>query len=401
MKTMRPLVAIVGGEDVDLRLDLMSRLRDSYDLVAVGSNPALGARFEAAGFRYYLYPLARGWSFLSDVRSLRLLRRLFREIRPDVVHAFATKPTVWARIAADLEHVPVIVGTIPGLGNLYTLNDVGTRAGRAVYEVLQRSACRRSDLTVFQNQADRERFTRDRICAPDKADIVAGSGVRTDVFDRERVSGQAIATFREDVGAGPDSVVVTMIARVTRSKGALDFADAAELCAEDDHIRFVLVGPNDRQSLDRLGDSEIESVQRAVTWLGRREDIPAILAGSEVFVLPSYYREGIPRVLLEAASMGLPLVAVDGPGAREVVSHGANGFLVPPRDPQALAAAVRSVAADPFLRQRLGMESRRVALDSFDIGVVAQATHEQYGRLLESAAVRIETSKGDGGYERV
>jgi glycosyltransferase involved in cell wall biosynthesis len=301
------------------------------------------------------------------------------------VHAFATKPSVWGRLAAYKEGVPVIVGTVPGLGNLYTLNDARTRAGRRVYEWLQRKACSRSDLTVFQNQDDYHRFTGSGICPPEKAEIVLGSGVRTAELDRERMPSSVREGFRAEIEADEDAVVVTMISRITKSKGVLDFAAAAGLCDPESRIRFVLVGPDDRHSLDRLDERELAGIRETLTWLGPRSDVPAILAGSDVCVLPSYYREGIPRVLLEAASMALPLVAADGPGAREVVIPHRNGLLVPAKDPRALASAIGFIAADPNLRRNFASESRRMAVDKFDIRVVARATRTQYERLLAEA----------------
>ena len=381
----RPRVLVIGGVDVHLRLDLMDQLSATFEMIAAGSDPDLAGPFESRGFEYHWYPLSRGWSPIADVRSLRSLRRILARTQPDVAHAFATKPSVWGRIAAYKERVPVIVGTVPGLGNLYTLDDARTRAGRRVYEWLQRRACRRSDLTVFQNQDDYGRFTGSGICPPEKAEVVLGSGVRTAELDRERMPSAVREGFRAEIGAGEGEVVVTMISRITKSKGVLDFAAAAGLCGPDLRTRFVLVGPDDRHSLDRLDEGELAGVRRTVTWLGPRPDVPAILAGSDICVLPSYYREGIPRVLLEAASMALPLVAADGPGAREVVIPQRNGLLVPPKDPRALASAIGLIAADPNLRGELGAASRRMAVEKFDIGVVAAATRSQYERLLSVA----------------
>jgi len=125
-------------------------------------------------------------------------------------------------------------------------------------------------------------------------------------------------------------------------------------------------------------------VQRSVRWLGRRGDVPQLLAASDVFVLPSFYREGIPRVLLEAAAMGLPLVAADSPGSKDVVRHGLNGFLVPPRGVEALAAAVLTLARDAALRHRFGEASRRLAVEEFDLAVVAERTHSVYAGLLHA-----------------
>src|SRR5205823_2793002 len=142
-----------------------------------------------------------------------------------------------------------------------------------------------------------------------------------------------------DVPAGVP--LVTMIARVIRSKGVEEFVAAARAVRKRlPQAHFLLVGPADRDSVDSFRPEELDEIGRVVRWPGPRRDVPRVLAASDLFVLPTYLREGIPRVLLEAASMGLPLVTTDAPGCNDVVEEGVNGRLVPPRDPEALAAAV-------------------------------------------------------------
>src|SRR5439155_473777 len=268
-------ICLVGGEDVDARLDITAALSASFEICALGSEPGLAARFARAGVRYRAYAMSRRASPRRDLGTLWQLVRLLREERPDLVHTFDSKPSVWGRIAARLAGVPHVVGTLPGLGSLYTAGWGGWRAWliRQVYQPLQTLACHLSDLTIFQNEDDAHEFTKRRVVPRD------------------------------------------------------------------------------------LTAAELARVQRSVRWLGRRGDVPQLLAASDVFVLPSFYREGIPRVLLEAAAMGLPLVAADSPGSKDVVRHGLNGFLVPPRGVEALAAAVLTLARDAALRHRFGEAS--------------------------------------------
>jgi glycosyltransferase involved in cell wall biosynthesis len=119
-------------------------------------------------------------------------------------------------------------------------------------------------------------------------------------------------------------------------------------------------------------------------WLGHRSDVPTILAATDVVVFPSYYREGIPRVLLEAASMGCPIVAAAGTGSEEITLHDRNGLVVPARDPQLLSEAIQRLVRDAPLRNRLGEASRRLAVERFDINRIAEATIEIYERLLDA-----------------
>ncbi len=134
--------------------------------------------------------------------------------------------------------------------------------------------------------------------------------------------------------------------------------------------------------MDALSAAELDELRGALTWVGPREDVREILRLADIFVFPSFYREGIPRVLLEAASMGLPLVAADVPGSHDVVEDGVNGFLVPPRDAGAIAAALLRLAGAPELRRRLGARSRARAVSRFDLAVVAESTEALYRSLL-------------------
>jgi glycosyltransferase involved in cell wall biosynthesis len=210
--------------------------------------------------------------------------------------------------------------------------------------------------------------------------IIPGSGVRTDLLTPSADSGASLRASLKLEGA---SVVVLMVSRVLRSKGVLELAHAArQVRRADPTIAFLLAGPADDASLDALTEHELAELRREVQWLGARDDVKELLALADIFVFPSFYREGVPRVLLEAASMGLPLVAADAAGSRDVVDDGVNGFLVPPQDAPAIAQAVLRLAREPELRSRFGAESRRRAIDEFDLAVIAERTASLYRELL-------------------
>ena len=137
-------------------------------------------------------------------------------------------------------------------------------------------------------------------------------------------------------------------------------------------------------SVDQLNSAELHQLKQTVTWTGPRRDIPVVLAISDIFVLPSAYREGIPRVLLEAASMGLPIVTTDSPGCNEVAEHSVNGFLVPVRNPAALSRAILILIEQLELRLRFGHVSRRRAVEHFDLSIIAAQTRAVYQQLLAS-----------------
>lgn len=378
----RPHLLVVGGTDVEKRRELVRGLAGEFRVTVAGPGAEHREAFEGTDADYVAYPLKRGAAPLTDVRTLVRCYRLVRRLEPDIVHAFATKPSVWARIAARLAGAPVIVGTLPGRGSLYWASGPRVWVLRTVYRSLQAIACRCSDLTIFYNESDARTLIDGGVVPGERTEIVPGSGVPTDVFDPDAVAGAARGRLRRELGADGDEVVVTMVGRVIRTKGVLEFTRAAEaLAGEGARTRFVLVGPHDPGSVDHLDPDELERVGRSVVWLGERADVREILAASDVFVLPSY-GEGIPRAVMEAGSMGLPVVTTDVPGCREVVEDGVSGLLVPARDAAALTDAIRRLARDPDARARMGAAARRTAVDRYDTSVVVEQIASCYRRLL-------------------
>lgn len=379
----RPKLVVVGTTDVDSRLELIGFLSHDFEVSVLGSSMALEETFSRAGVEYESYALSRRATPLLDLLSLIQLWTIFRRQRPSLVHAFDTKPTVLARIAARLAGVPVVIGTLPGLGSLYTQDNFINRILKRVYQVLQRTAAGLSDMTIFQNEDDAGQMVVERIVARHKTRVIAGSGVSTSRFSQREISPAARSALRNELGIRKDEIVVTMVSRVIRSKGVLEFMAASRAVRErHPEVRFLLIGPEDPDSLDRLAPAEVEQLKEAVTWPGARGDIPVVMAISDVFVLPSAYREGIPRVLLEALSMGLPVITTDSPGCREAVVAGQNGFLMAPGDADELARLTLRLVEDPALRGRFGQFSRTLAVEQFDLAVIADQTEALYRSLL-------------------
>ena len=383
----RPVVMLVGGPDVDTRLPLMRFLRRDFRVSAIGSDPALGSKFRSAGFSFDTVRLTRQVNPILDLLSLSQMVTIFRRLKPHIAHAFDTKPGVWGCIAARLAGVPVVIGTSTGLGSLYKSDNLLTQPLWLVYRQLQRLACRASDMTIFQNHNDARYFVSTGLVAEDKTIVILGSGVSTDRFSPERITVEERARLRHSLGFQPADIVVTMISRVIRSKGVLDFVETAqEISAHNPNVRFLLVGPDDEESIDRLSQKDLHRLNQVITWPGPRHDIPEVLAASDAFVLPSAYREGIPRTLLEAASMGLPIITTDSPGCNEIVENGVNGFLVPIHDSVALCRAVMRLVKRPELRRRLGLMSRQRVVEGFSLKVVAEQTRLVYQKLLAGVA---------------
>jgi glycosyltransferase involved in cell wall biosynthesis len=196
-----------------------------------------------------------------------------------------------------------------------------------------------------------------------------------------RGAGVDIAAFHptpEPLG----KIRVILIARMIREKGIADFVEAATRL--QGQAEFVLVGAPDEGNPNTVTQAELKSWQdeKKITWLGPRRDIAALLATAHIACQPSTYREGLPKSALEAMAAGKPLVATDIPGCREAVAHNVTGLLVPPRDPAALAAALKTLIDDPALRARFGQAARKRAVENFSDAIICEKTLSVYDSLM-------------------
>ena len=377
-------VWLVGSEDIRLRIPYLLELRRrGFEVTMVGSEPP--EPFVAHDIPYHRYSLTRSLNPLADWRTLRELVALFRKHRPTIVHAFDTKPAMLASFAAHRTGVPVRVRTLTGMAYVFSSRSPRALLLRPVYHLMQTAASRAASVTVFQNRDDQEYFLRHRLTRRDASEFVPGSGIDVELLRSQRPSADALAALRRELGieSGP---VVTMVSRLVRTKGVLEFCAAAKAIRRArPECTFLLVGPLSSEGWQAVPRSEVEG-NPDVRWLGPRPDVPALLAISDVFALPSFYREGIPRALLEAAAMGLPLLSTDMPGCRDVVLDGWNGILVPPRDVQALTRALTSLLeAEPEVLREMGENSRKHVDEHFTLELVTEAYANIYRRLLERA----------------
>ena len=374
-------VWLVGSEDIRLRIPYLFELRRrGFDVTMVGSEP--DEPFRGKEIPYHRYSMSRGLDPLADWRSFRELHGLFRDHRPSIVHSFDTKPGMLASFAARKARVPVRVRTLTGMGYVFSSRSPLALVLRPVVHVMQATASRAASMTVFQNSDDQAYFLRHRLARPDASALVPGSGIDTNLLRSQRPSPDALAALRRELGLEGQRVV-TMVSRLVRTKGVVEFCAAARTVrGERPGCTFLLVGPLSSEGWQAVARNEVEG-NPDVRWLGPRPDVPSLLAISDMFVLPTFYREGIPRALLEAATFGLPLIATDMPGCRDVVRDGWNGILVPPRDVQALTRAiVRLLDAEPDALRQMGENSRAHVERHFTLDLVADAYADIYRRLL-------------------
>ncbi len=365
---------------VSHRLPVARAARDAGMRVIVATRVgAASQRLRAEGFEVVaLQHLRRGAAGPQhDARLLAELVVLYRTRRPDLVHHVAAKPVLFGSLAASIASVPCRVNAFAGLGWAFTQpgarGAVLSRAFSAAYRVALGAPC---SVVLFQNTDDRDTLVRTGAVRAEQTEVIRGSGVDLTQFKPA-----------ERAGVGADPVVVVFGARMLRDKGVRELVEAVrQLRARGLPVEARLYGAPDPENPANIDERTLEAWNRegVVRWMGATGDMAGALRAADIACLPSY-REGLPKFLLEAAAMGLPLVSCDVPGCREVVQHGENGLLVPAREVVPLADALATLVADADLRARMGRASRRLAEDAFGEGGVAAQTLALYERLLAQA----------------
>lgn len=359
------------------RLNLAKAAKAAGARVIVATRPTgREGEIEAAGLDLEAIDLNRtGRNPLADLGAVRRLIGLYRRTRPDIVHHVAMKPVLYGSFAAWVAGLPAAVNAFAGMGFLFISDTRFARLARPlVIAALRFLIDRPGRVAVVQNRDDRALVETRLGLQPRRLALIPGAGVDTDAF-------------RPPASRAPnDPPVALCMARLLWDKGLGELAEAARILkARGVALRIRLVGPLDGNPAAVPRETvEGWTGEGLIDWAGPTRDAAGAQAGADIAVLPSY-REGLPKALLEAAATGLPLVATDVPGCREICRDGETGLLVPPRDAGALADALARLAGDPALRARLGAAARAAVEAEFSDRVVIAQTLALYERLAARA----------------
>jgi len=370
-----PKLLFVVTEDwyfVSHRLPLAVAAQKAGFGVAVATRVGKHAEtIRAAGIRLIPFGLSRRRG--NPLREVTALVRLYHRERPDIVHHVALKPVLYGALAARLAGVPHVVNAIAGLGWLFTSSGLAIRTIRPVIcRLLVWLLGLPHSRTIVQNPDDFGLLIKMGV-PEDRLRLIRGAGVDTEVFTPALES-------------PPEPVTVLFSARMLWAKGVGEFIEAARLLTQAGvKARFVLVGEPDANSPASVPMATLHAWhgQNGVEWWGHRDDMPAVFRTAHIACLPSCYREGLPKVLLEAAACGLPIVTTDAPGCREIMRDGDNGFLVPVRNAQALVLALRSLIDNAVLRAKMGRRAREIVLAEFSQERVIAETLAVYQELTQ------------------
>ncbi len=339
--------------------------------VATPEGPSTAAILNE-GFIYHPIPLTRsGIKPWKELGSFIALICLYRNLQPDIVHHVTIKPVIYGGVASYIARVPAVVNAVTGLGYVFIAKGPKAALLRSVAKLGYRVAfSHRNKRIIFQNPDDCETFLKAGIISSQDIVLIKSSGVDVSIFTQLPES---------------ESIPLVILAsRMLWDKGVGEFVEAAQILREKGiKARFVLVGDTDAGNLAAISTAQLKAWKDAdvVGWWGRQEDMPRVFAQSHIVCLPSY-REGLPKVLIEAAACGRAIVTTDVPGCREIVRHGENGLLVPVRDSKALANALQILIESPVLRARMGARGRDIAVTEFAQERVVEETLAVYQELL-------------------
>lgn len=315
---------------------------------------------------------------LQDALYLIRIYRIFRSVKPLVIHSFTIKPNIYGNLAATLAGIPKRINTVSGLGYVYIGSNVKKKILLIIVNLLYKIAFIFSHKVIFQNDDDHELFTEKyHIVSKEKTVVIKSSGVDCDYFSMETVDHGRIRELREQFDIPKGSFVVLMAARMIWEKGVKEFVEAAKIVkAEHPEVIFLLAGPLEPGSPSALPEHYLLSHRKDVQWIGHQKDMKHIIALASIVVLPSY-REGVPRILLEAMAMGKPIITTDTVGCREVIEHKKNGLLISIKDSKNLLLAIETLINNQEKLISYGIYSRKkVKLEFSDQYIIDNYTKE-------------------------
>ncbi len=349
---------------INFRGDLIRAMVElGHKVICLGPEVGYKQPLQELGADYRQIPLHRtGLNPLKDVKTLFSLRKVLKEIKPDIVFSYTVKPIVYGSIAAHMVGVKRMYAMITGLGYVFIGQTFKQRLLTQIVAFLYRRGLKYNQVVFFQNPDDLHLFVSKSIVPKTaKPVLVNGSGINIEKF--------AFAPPKLS------PVAFLLIARLIKDKGILEYVESARLLKQKyPDARFQLLGPLDinpaaitQEQLERWTKEGI------IEYLGKTNDVRPYIADASVFVLPSFYREGTPRSVLEAMSMGRPIITTDAPGCRETVIDGRNGFLVPVKDVDALKSTMEKFIQEPDLISQMGRQSRIIAEEKYDVRKVNRA----------------------------
>lgn len=369
----KKILYLFDASDWESRMAVANAAQEDGAIVTVGLINGNNNDIDKAP-EFKIVPLLKRGSSANVAASLRMLwdiNRLIAKARPDIIHVVTLKYGFLTALAAMLNRKAHKVYTIAGLGYLFRSDDKKSRRLRTVLSPFLSFAFHRPNTTlIFQNPDDLGLLIKKGIALLERSSLIKGSGVYLDRFKPNAAPSLGV----------DKAPIVLMPTRLVHEKGIAVFVDAARILKQKGVNALFQIAGGETDNPNAISREEMIEMTKdgAVQWLGRVENMPELLSQASLIAYPSYYGEGVPRVLLEACAAGRAIVTTDHPGCRETVDPHENGVLVPVKDPKATARAIEEVLNNPDIRVSMGKKSREKAEDEFDIHKIVEQTLSVY-----------------------
>lgn len=380
-KKNRKILFLANDADIFIshRLPVaQAALKQGCEVILVAPKNDVAKIFvEGKGVAFYPINLSRkGTNPLFELKTIYELYRLYKKIKPDLVHHVTIKPVLYGSIVSKMTGVKATINAITGMGYVFCNEDKKAKVIRFFVKKLYRFGLSGdSTRVIFQNPENLQIFLNQKLVQKENAVLIKGSGVNLEEFT------PANSNARND-----NNVKIVLASRMLWDKGVGDFVGAAKLLKEKySNVEFVLAGDCDYGNPSFIPKEQLVSWDKegVVKWIGKSTNMPQTFSNCDIVCLPSRH-EGVPKVLLEAAAAGLPIVASDIPGCKEVVKHGKNGFLVKNEDIKGLVGAFEALINDKELRHKMGAKGRQIAEKEFSVNKVVKETIRVYEDALSS-----------------
>lgn len=347
---------------------------DGYDVTIISEDTGVSNKIRETGLKTIDLPINKaGTNIKDEIKTFFFLYKLFRREKPDIVHLVGLKTMLWGSLACRLAGVKAMVSAVCGLGVLFDEEHAHSFMTRSILKVLRVTHRKKRLSVIFQNNDDKAIFLNAKIMKEEQCAFTNGSGINLQNYDYtpEPIDG---------------SIKVIFTARMVEDKGTLILIDAAKKLETEykGKVQFLLCGgldtnPNGitKEMLESRCDGEY------IQWLGHRKDVLELLKQSHIMAFPSWYREGLPKSVIEAEAIGRPVVTTDSVGCRDTVVDGKNGYMIPIKDSDALAMALKKLIDNPELRQTMGKNAREFAVNRFDIHDVVNVHLNVYDNILK------------------
>jgi glycosyltransferase involved in cell wall biosynthesis len=330
-------------------------------------------KIESYGFKFIDIQFSRkGTNFIREIMSLPRIYNLYRKLNPDLVHHVTIKPVIYGSLVARLFKNLKVVNAITGMGFAFSNDDKASSINKIVKKAYKLGLRNKNVKVIFQNEKDKSVFIDNGLVKDTQTILIRGSGVNCSEFEPKE-------------NTDNEEEIVILASRMIFDKGIEEFVSAAEKVKEKrPQTKFILAGKTDKGNPNVVSEDQLIewNKQGFVDWIGHTEDMVGLISKSTIITLPTYYPEGVPKILIESAACGKPIITTNRPGCNDIVIDGKNGILIPERDSQALADAILELLHNPIKMKEFGRFGRELVLKEFSEDIVVDKTMELYNSLL-------------------